>query len=244
MAELIKVGNIKALYRYPVKSMAGESVEEIRVGWHGFEADRRYSFVQSENKAGFPWLTARQFHKLILYKPRFEDSENAKMSEIIVTTPDGKELPLKSDEILEEIQKDSGYKIHWMQLYSGIFDSMDLSVISTNTIDAISEKVGIKMDPRRFRPNILIEPDDKKASEQKWIGKTLVFGEHGDLARIRLNREDPRCLIVSLDPDTAERNEEIQKEIALNFKNEAGVYASCNWPGKIHVGQNIYIKKD
>ena len=53
------VGVVKALYRYPVKSMRGECVEEARVWWHGLEGDRRYACGRTGNTSRFPWLTAR-----------------------------------------------------------------------------------------------------------------------------------------------------------------------------------------
>lgn len=53
-----EVGVILSLYRYPVKSMAGESVATVTLGWHGLEADRRFAFRRVNDTSGFPWLTA------------------------------------------------------------------------------------------------------------------------------------------------------------------------------------------
>ena len=38
---LIEIGQVEALFRYPVKSMGGEPLEEANLGWHGLEGDRR-----------------------------------------------------------------------------------------------------------------------------------------------------------------------------------------------------------
>ena len=56
------IGTVAALYRYPVKAMAGESLTEAELGWFGLPGDRRYAFVQSDHTGDFPWLTIRELH--------------------------------------------------------------------------------------------------------------------------------------------------------------------------------------
>jgi uncharacterized protein YcbX len=50
-------GRISAIFRYPVKSMAGELLDVARLSWHGIEGDRRLAFRRLTDKSGFPWLT-------------------------------------------------------------------------------------------------------------------------------------------------------------------------------------------
>jgi uncharacterized protein YcbX len=64
-----EIGTITALYRYPVKSMAGELLESSELGWQGLVGDRRLAFRRTEEKNGFPWLTASKLRELILFKP-------------------------------------------------------------------------------------------------------------------------------------------------------------------------------
>ncbi|MFI5253364.1 MAG: MOSC N-terminal beta barrel domain-containing protein [Bacteroidota bacterium] len=63
-----QVGVIKSIYRYPVKSMAGEELPSAELGWHGIERDRRFAFMRTGNMSGFPWLTASKMPELIRYK--------------------------------------------------------------------------------------------------------------------------------------------------------------------------------
>ena len=60
----IKVGEVEALFRYPVKSMGGEALEEAEPGWHGLDGDRRLAFRRIDDFRGFPWLTATKLPKL------------------------------------------------------------------------------------------------------------------------------------------------------------------------------------
>lgn len=55
----IEIGQIKAIFRYPVKSMAGEQLDSANLGWHGLDGDRRFAFRRIADKGGFPWLTAK-----------------------------------------------------------------------------------------------------------------------------------------------------------------------------------------
>ena len=54
------VGRVSGLWRYPVKSMAGEALAQADVSWHGFAGDRRWAFVRPGIvRSDFPWLTIR-----------------------------------------------------------------------------------------------------------------------------------------------------------------------------------------
>ena len=65
----IKVGEVEALFRYPVKSMRGEPLEVADLGWHGLDGDRRLAFRRADDRGGFPWLTAGKLPELILFSP-------------------------------------------------------------------------------------------------------------------------------------------------------------------------------
>ena len=65
----IKIGEIEALFRYPVKSMSGEPLDVADLGWHGLDGDRRLAFRRADDLGGFPWLTATKLPELILFAP-------------------------------------------------------------------------------------------------------------------------------------------------------------------------------
>jgi uncharacterized protein YcbX len=52
-----QLGILQAIYRYPVKSMAGEELEKVFVGYGGIMGDRVYAFVRAKGIKGFPWHT-------------------------------------------------------------------------------------------------------------------------------------------------------------------------------------------
>src|SRR5689334_19072470 len=97
------VGRVKEIYRFPVKSMRGESLDKAEIGWYGLDGDRRWAFVISGDTSHFPWLTGREVPEMVLYNTRYEDPTQTKTSPVIVTTPDGVEMALAGPELLEEL---------------------------------------------------------------------------------------------------------------------------------------------
>ena len=66
---MIRLGQVREIVRYPVKSMAGAAAESGSLGWHGLDGDRRYAFRRLADRSGFPWLTASRLPELLLYRP-------------------------------------------------------------------------------------------------------------------------------------------------------------------------------
>src|SRR5215207_9184121 len=159
----MELGRITALFRYPVKSMAGELLDVARLGWHGIEGDRRFAFRRLNDKSAFPWLSASKLPQLVLYKPFGFDSNTAELLPTHVRTPDGKEYELRSDELREEISNRYGSDVELMNLNHGIFDEASISVISRGTVHSVARESGRGVnlcDLRRFRPNVVLETNN------------------------------------------------------------------------------------
>src|SRR6185295_8400593 len=216
----MELGRISAIFRYPVKLMAGDLLDAARLGWHGIEGDRRFAFRRLADKSEFPWLTASKLPELLLYKPfGLDNNANVKNGEPLPThvrTPDGKEYELRSDELRQEISSRYGSEVELMSLKHGVFDEACISVISLATVDGVGRESGRELDLRRFRPNVVIETNNTEPfTEDKWVGRTLMFGEGNSgadpIATIGITMKDERCVMVNLDPDTAEKDSEVMK---------------------------------
>jgi uncharacterized protein YcbX len=70
-----QLGALQTICRYPVKSMAGEEIEEAFIGYSGMMGDRVYAFVRADGPKGFPWHTGREQEDLLLFRPRFRRTE-------------------------------------------------------------------------------------------------------------------------------------------------------------------------
>jgi uncharacterized protein YcbX len=245
----MELGRISAIFRYPVKSMAGELLDVARLGWHGIEGDRRLAFRRLTDKSGLPWLTASKLPQLLLYKPfglnSNANSNNGELLPTHVRTPEGKEYELRSDDLREEISSRYGSEVELMNLKHGIFDEASISVISLGTVHGIARESGRGVDLcdlRRFRPNVVIETDSAEPfAEDRWVGRTLFFGEGNSGPALNVTMKDERCVMVNFDPDTAERDSEVMKTVVRLNENYAGVYGTVVRAGELRVGQVVTL---
>lgn len=241
----MKLGRISAVFRYPVKSMAGELLGAARLGWHGIEGDRRVAFRRIADKSAFPWLTASKLPQLLLYKPFGQDSSTAELLPTHVRTPEGKEYELRSDVLREEVSSRYGSGVELMNLKHGIFDEACVSVISLGTVHCVERESRREVDIRRFRPNIVIETDSAAPFEEdSWVGRTLLFGEGKSGAAVRVTMKDERCVMVNFHPDTAERDSEVMKTVVRLNGNFAGVYGTVVRAGEIRAGEAVTLEPE
>ena len=235
------IGQIKAIFRYPVKSMAGIHLDNVELGWHGLNGDRRFAFRLLADQSGFPWLTASRLPQLVLYKP-IGAAEVDKQLPTHVRTPDGAELELRSDDLRNEISQRHGSPVQLMQLKHGIFDEAAVSLINVTTIREVEREAGRQLDVLRFRPNMVIEGHDLEPfAEDQWVGKTLRFGTEENGPAVSITRRDLRCVMINLDPETAEADSSVMKAALRLNANHAGVYATVIRSGELRIGQKVYL---
>jgi MOSC domain-containing protein len=237
----VAVGTVQGVYRYPVKSMAGQSLAAAQLGWHGIEGDRRYAFLREDQKGGLPWLTAGRLPSLVLYRPHAAEPRSAGDA-THVTTPTGAILELEGEALREELSRAFGASVRLMRLDHGMFDEAPLSLISTASIATIAAGAGRGLDVRRFRPNILMEAaSGQPFPEEAWLGGRLRFGDGEDAPVMSVTRRDVRCTMVGLDPDTAVAAPEVLKATVRINETCAGVYGSTLRTGPVAVGAPVYL---
>jgi len=238
-----RIGTIRHLFRYPVKSMAGVSLDAAPLGWHGIEGDRRLAFRRVEDRSGFPWLTASRVGELVLYRP-FGETDGDSLLPSHVRTPDGKDLPLAGDELREVLSRRYGSAVELMHLKQGIFDDACVSVIMSVTIREILTAASRPTDVRRFRPNIVVDADGGAPfAEDRWLGKRLLFGAE-DGPAIGVTQRDKRCVMINLDPETAESHAEVLKAAVRLNDCHAGIYATVVRTGELRVGHSVWLDED
>jgi uncharacterized protein YcbX len=242
---MIHLGHVLELVRYPVKSMAGVATDSAFLGWHGLQGDRRFAFRRVNDNSGFPWLSASRLPELLLYRPIGLDETAEEPVPTHVRTPEGITVPLGSAELQNNVVEKFGSPVELMKLKHGIFDNASVSVINLATISAIGREVGQELDKRRFRANIVIATDSTEPfAEDSWIGGRLVFGSNEAGAAINLTQRDLRCVMINLDPDTAEQDRRIMKAAVRLNDNNAGAYGTVVRTGQISVGQRVSFISD
>jgi uncharacterized protein YcbX len=240
---LIEIGHVEAIFRYPVKSMRGESLDVAELGWQGLDGDRRMAFRRMNDRGGFPWLTAGKLPDLVLFSPlRREDGAQGDLP-THVRTPDGEELPVFGEELAAEVERRYGAPVQMMHLKHGIFDDASISVIASDTVREIGRLAGLSTDVRRFRPNIVVRLlRSVPFQEDKWLGGVLSFGDGDDAPAITVTMRDVRCAMVNLDPDSASPAPEMLKAVVRANQNNAGIYGAVTRIGRLSVGQTIFLR--
>jgi uncharacterized protein len=240
---LLEIGHVDAVFRYPVKSMAGERLEVANLGWHGIDGDRRLAFRRLDDGSGFPWLTAGKLPDLVLFSPLHREKGARGDLPTHVRTPDGEELPVFGDELATVVGRRHGAPVQMMHLKHGIFDDACISVIASDTVCEIGRLAGHSPDMRRFRPNVVIRLlRSVPFEEDEWVGGALSFGRGEDAPAISVTMHDVRCSMVNLDPDSAKSSPEVLKAVVRANQNKAGVYGTVTRVGRLAVGQAIFLR--
>ena len=234
-----RVGVIRTVARYPVKSMRGEAYASLAMTFQGFEEDRRFAFVQAESRSAFPWLTAREMPELLRWQTSVEKPGTPDVA-VAVTTAAGERWPVASDELRQAIQQRFGKPVFLLRDYRGSFDVANVSLISEQTVQRIAEESRTEENPWRFRPNVLVNLEGGAAfDELKWVGRVLRLG---DKARIAVTEVDERCVMITLDPTTSEQAPQILKCVVQQHNKCAGVYATVLTPGEVRSGDGISLE--
>jgi len=206
---------VDRLWRYPVKSLAGEALETARLTDDGISGDR---IVHVRGPEGV--RTSRRHHRLLGLRGTLG--------------PDG--VPQ-----IDGHRWDDGRALDLVRLAAGtdawlasdgfgMFDILPLLVATDGAIAAFGR------DGRRLRPNIVIGGVDGLA-ERTWPGAELHIGD----AIIALDSLRPRCPMTTIDPDTLERDPEVLRDIGRRFGGLLALNADIIRPGEIRVGDTARL---
>jgi hypothetical protein len=254
------VGKVDSLWRYPVKSMRGEELEEAFAGYPGVYGDRVFAFKSSASPIGFPYFTAREQRRLLKYRPRFRHPGKAArpvnlteadrmgagplaadISELIVDveTPEGKTLAIDDPVLMDMLRAnvDAKHELTLMRSHRAMTDCRPMSIFSLQSARQLSEETGMSVDKRRFRANVYVElASDQGFGENELVGRSLKIGTK---VIISVLERDPRCMMITLDPDTGEQAPAILKKVAQAHEGTAGVYGAVIVEGMLHKGDSV-----
>jgi hypothetical protein len=124
-----------------------------------------------------------------------------------------------------------------VQLGRGAFDSMPVSLVSTAGHAEVEESHGGPIDPRRFRINVVVETD---MPMRVWAGRRLTIGGE-DGPQLSVTEPIQRCVMITIDPDTGERDRWLMRTVAQQFGNAYGVYANVVRPGILRRGDQVRL---
>src|SRR5262249_24069498 len=158
-----------------------------------------------------------------------------------VETPFGEVLPVDNPALLRKLSEGLG-KVERLTLLRSdraMTDCRPVSLFSIQTARRLGEELGMDIDKRRFRANIFLDlPSTGGFAEDGYVGRTLRIGSKTVLSILE---RDPRCAMISLDPDTAERDPAILGKVTKAHEGKAGVYGAVLVEGVVRVGDDIEV---
>ena len=241
------IGKVDSLWRYPVKSMRGEELDEAFAGFSGIYGDRLFAFRSSASPKGFPYLTAREQQKLLQHRPRFRNPDKAARpvnlaeaesmganpvsadpTELMVDVeiPSGETLAIDDPALIGTLRNgiDQKHQLTLMRSERALTDCRPVSIFSLQSAHQLTEETGTPVDKRRFRANIYVDLTSAKGfGENQFVGRSVRIGPK---VVVRILERDPRCMMITLDPDTGEKSPAILKKVAQAHDGMAGVYGA------------------
>jgi uncharacterized protein YcbX len=244
--------------------MGGESVTEAFMGFSGFYGDRSYAFKNSEARKGFPYLTARLQQQMLGYRPQFRYPEraakppnlaeamsiapgvtpaNGEPEDMIldIITPAGMTVAVDDPALVEMLGEGIGENNKLKLVHSDrpFVDCRPISLISLQSVRQVEQELGAPVDKRRFRANIYLDLTSGYGfAENEFVGRKLRVGPS---AVITILERDPRCKMISLDPDTGEHEPEVLRHVARAHEGYAGVYCAVLVEGVLTKGDLVEL---
>ncbi len=224
---------VVSLRRYPVKSMAGESLESAMLDGRGVEGDRWYAVEDADGHFA-SGKTTRRFRRrdqVFSYAAATNPS-----GDIIVTGGRGR-WTVGDPALDEELSRAMGVDVRVTP--EGDVPHQDMgsvSVIGTATLDWCAARWGVNADPRRLRANIVFSSDEPFV-EETWVGRTVACAG----ARLRVVERVPRCRMIDIDQDGATAGGRLLKRLAAERDTCLAVYVDVASGGAINVGDRLSV---
>ena len=216
--------HLAEIWRYPVKSMAGESLASVRLGRDGVAGDRRVQVRvgDMDSEAGERIVTARSRPQLLGHRATLG--------------PDGEPLvdgrPWRAASVAADVERAAGAGAR-LELSDEVqlrYDILPLLVATDGAIDSLG------LDRRRFRPNLLLG-GALGLAERSWEGRRLRIGE----AVIALADLRGRCVMTTFDPDTLEQDPKVLRTIVQRLGGVLGLNAEVARGGVVRVGDPVEL---
>jgi MOSC domain-containing protein len=210
---------VAELWRYPVKSLRGEMMEEAELRATGISGDREIVVLSAARNRV---ITSRTHHHLLGLQGAISPNTGN-------VTIDG--IPWDDPAALALVARTVGEPVELIRVAgTERFDVLPLLVATDGAIAAIG------LDRRRFRPNILIAGVEHLA-EREWEGKNLRLGQ----VEIHAAQLRARCVMTTYDPDTLKQDRNVLLRIVKEFDGTMALDCSVIKPGTIHIGDEVTL---
>jgi uncharacterized protein YcbX len=225
------------LWRYPVKSMLGETLAHLDVDARGVVGDRMFAVRDANGKFGSGKSTRRFARIDGLFS--FSAAYDAGVPRI--TFPSGRVMLGTDPEVHGALSAALGQPVTLAREGSvSHLDAGPLHVLTTASLAWLSQTLpDARIDGRRFRPNVLVDVPGTAQIEQEWIGHTVRIG---DQVTLRIRQPTERCVMVTFAQTDLPEDPRVLRTLAEKSDADFGVYADVVTPGRIALGDAVTVE--
>jgi uncharacterized protein YcbX len=238
----VAAGTVISLHRWPVKSLAGEQVDALRVDGRGAGGDRAQALLGIFGGKR-QRLTVRQMPRMLGWGAAYPQAPGAELDPDapplpLLTAPDGREFAWDDPALPGALRDDLGRPVDLcrdLALMPDLQDSLLLTVEASRA--ALERELGAEVDLRRFRPNLHVRLDAPAFTESGWEGRRMRVGD----AELELLHPCERCVIPTRSPDTHEKWPELLRHLAREHGTLFGINARAVAPATVRVGDEVAL---
>ena len=245
---------IETIYRYPVKGLTAEALEEVTLTpGQTLPEDRRFALAQGDapfDTAAPGWLPKRNFGCLMVNArlALVHSAFDARTGNLLLRIPG--EAPLLASTRTEEgraaiaaaltafLAEEARGTPRFVEAPGHSFTDNAkkvVSIIGLSSLHALEHVGGMALDPLRFRANVYVSGGSPWA-EFDWIGQEIQLGQ----AKLRVVKRIVRCPATEVNPATGERDAEPPRWLRTHFRHiDLGVYAEVIEGGRVAVGDAL-----
>jgi uncharacterized protein len=246
-------GRVVELWRYPVKSLAGERLDDVALAADGIPGDRAFAIVATgDGKI----LTAKRYPQLLAAAATWCDGT------VTITLPD--HFRIRSDDarcadvlsqwllrdvrlqrpvggtratVQYDVEPDDASATGHFQLPKGSFhDSRStLHILSEQSLAAARDLHDGDWDRRRFRPNVVVDMEGTGFVEDSWSGAVVAVGP----ARVFVRKLTVRCVLPTRQQYGLPRDAQLFRTLLRERDGNLGVYANVRAPGRVRTGDAV-----
>ena len=276
-----KVAVVSALFRYPVKSMLGESPAELTLTTSGTLGDRAWAVREASGRIA----TAKKWAAMFGFRATYDSPpRTGELAPVTIAFPGGS-IHAADPDASTRLSEALGRPVHLEQAKAGeraraeidpqtifadlpveqimpgltlqtmpdtfglvrgaFFDSAPIHVLASGSLEHMQRLCGgdSRLDPRRFRPNILVDTSGTGADgfvEDEWLEGTLEVGES---VKIVAMKPALRCVMTTHAQTDLPRDLSILRTAARHHQATLGVFAEIGAPGTVRVGDPVYLSR-
>ena len=235
-------GTVQSLHRWPVKSLAGEQVDALRIDGRGAGGDRAQALLGVFGGRRRQ-LTVRQVPRMLGWRATYPQAPGAELDPDapplpVLTAPDGRAFAWDDPSLPGALRDDLGRPVNLcrdLALMQDLPDSLLITVEASRA--ALEGELGSPIDLRRFRPNLHLSLDAPAFAEERWEGRRLRVGE----AELELLHPCERCVIPTRDPDTHQKWPELLRRLARDHATLFGINARATAPAVVRAGDRVEL---